>query len=483
MTLDEIIDKQNAINAELERMDADPDTTEERDGNLRDTLIKEWKQLDELRKPLVARMEDLQLIRRASADRANTESGDGGGSPWSDRRAPEFMQRRDPFADLPMVEQHLVSRSEMIDRAVTATENSARRGVMSDAWAQEATRKAQSSPWIARHMLLYGSDDYVETFRAYLNNPNELSRTPLALATANGGVMLPYQLDPTIVLTNDGSANPFRRLSNVKTTTTNNWHGVSSAGVTAAWLDEATAASDKTPTFGSVVVYPKKAAAWIYGSFEVLEDTNFGDQLPRLLADAKDRLEEAAFAAGTGANTDNTGAPAGVVNALGTATRMMATNTTGGAFVQGTAGQTDILGLQAKLAPRWRMSQSAAYVANLTNINKLRAVDQYGGGGFWTNLNAGTPSQILGQRIEESSSITVSTGTGATTAYAAAVYGDWSQFYIVDRIGTQMLYEPLVKATSVIGAPTGQSGWFMFWRVGSAVANAGSFAWMLNGTA
>ncbi len=215
----------------------------------------------------------------------------------------------------------------------------------------------------------------------------------------------------------------------------------------------------------------------------MIEDTSFGDQLPKLLVDAKDRLEEAAFAAGTGSNTDNTGAPAGIVGALTTATRTIATNTTGGAFVQGTAGQADVLNLQAKLAPRWRNSQSAAYVANLVNINKIRGVDQYGGGAFWANMAGATPGTLLGQRIEESTSITVSTGTGATTGYAACVYGDWSQFLVIDRIGTQMLYEPLVKGTAGIGPPTGQSGWFYFWRVGSAVANASSFAWQLNGTA
>ena len=45
------------------------------------------------------------------------------------------------------------------------------------------------------------------------------------------------------------------------------------------------------------------------------------------------------------------------------------------------------------------------------------------------------------------------------------MYGDWSQFLVIDRMGTQMLYEPLVKGTAGIGPPTGQSGWFYFWRV------------------
>ena len=57
-----------------------------------------------------------------------------------------------------------------------------------------------------------------------------------------------------------------------------------------------------------------------------------------------------------------------------------------------------MLNLQAKLAPRWRNSQSAAYVANLVNINKIRGVDQYGGGAFWANMAGATPGTLLGQR-------------------------------------------------------------------------------------
>ncbi len=482
-TLDEKLEEMARIKAELQRMEADGEVTEENSADLRDTMIARWEQLDTETKPIISQMERLRGITRAADNPANTEAGsDPGQREWG--KGPEFMRRMDPFADMDKVENRMVTPRDMVARAQTATENANRKGMVDDRGAQEAVRKAQENPWIARHMLLFGSDDYADAFRQYLNAPEEISRTPLALATANGGVMLPTFLDPTVVLTNDASANPFRRISHVESITTNAYHGVSSAGVTAAWLGEATAAADASPTFGAITVYPKKAAAWVYGSFEIIQDTNFGDQLPRLLSDAKDRLEEQAFAAGTGSNTDNTGTPAGVAAALGTTTRHMATNTTGGAFFAGTAGQADVYATQAALAPRWRQSQSLAWVSSLYFINKIRSIDQYGGGAFWANLNVGSPaSGLLGAPVYESTSIATATATGATTAYAAAVYGDFSQFYIIDRIGTQMLYEPLVKATSVIGAPTGQSGWFMYWRVGSAVANATSFAWQLNGTA
>jgi predicted phage gp36 major capsid-like protein len=55
-----------------------------------------------------------------------------------------------------------------------------------------------------------------------------------------------------------------------------------------------------------------------------------------------------------------------------------------------------------------------------------------------------------------------------------AVFGDFGQFFIVDRVGVSLIYEPLVKGTGGI-LPAGQAGWFMFWRTGSQVAVPGAF--------
>jgi hypothetical protein len=44
---------------------------------------------------------------------------------------------------------------------------------------------------------------------------------------------------------------------------------VNSAGVNAAWLTEGTIVSDNSPTVANIVVTPAKAAAWVFGSYEV----------------------------------------------------------------------------------------------------------------------------------------------------------------------------------------------------------------------
>src|SRR5262249_21472009 len=96
-TLDELIAEQNVIRQELAALDDNDETTEEDHGDLRDTLIQNWKALEKRKEPLIKRMEDLRLIKRAAEDSANRESGDGG-QPFG-ARGPEFMQRKDPLAD------------------------------------------------------------------------------------------------------------------------------------------------------------------------------------------------------------------------------------------------------------------------------------------------------------------------------------------------------------------------------------------------
>jgi HK97 family phage major capsid protein len=206
-----------------------------------------------------------------------------------------------------------------------------------------------------------------------------------------------------------------------------------------------------------VVVTPVKAAAWVFGSYEVLEDTDFGQQLPRLLADSKDRLEEAAFATGAGSG----GVPQGVITG---ATTVVTTATTLVVAVG------DIYNTQGALPPRFRNAPGCAWVANVGIINKFRQLDTAGGASFWTNLGKGQPETLIGAPIYESTTMQ----STVTSTGLLAVMGDFGQFIIVDRVGVSLIYEPLVKGTGGI-IPGGQAGWFMFWRTGSTVAVPGAF--------
>ena len=82
----------------------------------------------------------------------------------------------------------------------------------------------------------------------------------------------------------------------------------------------------------------------------------------------------------------------------------------------------------------------------------------------------GQPETLLGAPIYES---TTMASTLASTNLLA-VMGDFGQFFIVDRVGVSLIYEPLVKGSGS-QLPSGQAGWFMFWRTGSTVAVVNGF--------
>lgn len=454
--------EQARIKAELQRMEDSEESTEETDGDLRDTMIKRYKDLDELSKPIISRMEEIRGITRAAADPANLERPEDGSHGAYAGGSPDLVIRtkRDPFENPEMVADRLISRSEMVSRALDAIELSNKRDLPHD-HAETATERVQHRPDIARHVLLTGSEQYQEAFRHYLETGDnhyahsspELSRA-LTLATGSAGFALPFVLDPTLVIGNSGSANPFRRISRVEQTTSNTWNGVNTAGVNAAMLGEAAASTDNTPVLGQIQATPQKAVAWVFGSYESLDDVNFSQQLPELFADAKDRLEEQNFATGAGTGVF----PLGSVTAGTTGNTIAAT-----AFAVG-----DVYGLQARLGARFRGSAQCAWVGNLFYLNKTRQFDAYGGSSFWANLGADMPEQLLGKPVYESTSMSSATASGTK----AMIFADWKQYVIVDRVGMNILYDPMIKTASTANLPSGQAGWYAFWRYGAAVSTA-----------
>jgi HK97 family phage major capsid protein len=279
------------------------------------------------------------------------------------------------------------------------------------------------------------------------------ARAALSLTGANGGFLVPFTLDPAIMLTNAGSANPWRAWATIKQTTTNDWNGVSSAGVTAAWLAEGIESADNTPTVAQTKITPAKAAAYVYGSYEVLDDSDFAEQLPMILADAKDRLEETAFATGSGS-----GQPFGAV------TRATATALGGGAITA--AG---VYSLHQALPARFRLANGRpGWFGNVVPLDALRQLPVFTGS--QSPMLAGTTMAPFGEPAYESSSMD---GVISTGGHKVLLYGDGGSYLIVDRIGMTLVYDPVVKGVTN-QRPTGQAGWYGFWRVGADSSVAGA---------
>ena len=213
-TLKEKLDEMARIKAELQRMEDAEDTTEENDGDLRDTLVERWQQLDGECKPIIERMEKVRAITRTAQDPANLERPDGG-NPYNGGN-PDLVLRnnRNPYGELEAVRSHLVQSQDLRSLALGAIELEAKRGSFisddygtADDHAEVATRMVESYPAksktgreLAEHILETGSPEYQETFQAYLDNPQrEAARAALSLTLANGGYLLPFVLDQLAV--------------------------------------------------------------------------------------------------------------------------------------------------------------------------------------------------------------------------------------------------------------------------------------------
>jgi HK97 family phage major capsid protein len=476
---DEIRTRMEAIRSDLqtlEALDAKGEADEGAHQRL-DDLLAEADLLSEELKPLAEREQRLATVTRAAANDTSRDEPDPAPAAV-ERGAPELGVRRsirNPFENLEEVRNGVMMASEVRSRALGAIEQYAKR---SDHWALEHDGAEQATKLVekkgkafgtavARQMLITGTPDYLAAFESYLTDPGGMSsRAALSLTPANGGYLVPFTLDPSIILTNNSSANPYRRYATIKTTATNDWNGVTSAGVSAEWTAEGIEAADATPTVGQLKITPQKADAYLFGSFEVLGDSDIAQQLPELLADAKDRLEESAFATGTG-----TGQPFGVIT-RGT--------TVAGATGTAASGPTaaSVYSLIGALPARWRgPGARLAFLANMSAINTLRNTAAFSGatasivqeGSPGDINNPARPAMMLGVPFLESTSIT---GTYANGAKVLAL-GDMRQYYIVDRVGMSVVYDPVVLGAN--RRPTGQGAWYAFWRVGADVSTAGAF--------
>lgn len=459
--LDEVDERLVAVRTELLAIEeiAEPNAD---DVTRQDALLVEFEELETERAPLAERQERIDRVRAASLNPANVERGFS---------APEVIIKKDAFENLEAVRSGYVSDADLRARAATAIEEM--RG--SDEFKQGAQHRMDTAvdpEGVARHALLTGSPAYRSAFEKILKYPetfhgmldaeeSQAVRTALSTSVGAGGYAIPFLLDPTVILTNGGVANPFRAISNIKQGTSNKWQGLTSAGVTAEWKAEGAAAADASPTFGQPAITAYLADAYVFGSYEVFQDTNLASDLPNLIADAKDQLESNAFAIGSGS-----GAPFGVVTSVTAVTASRVAPTTGGTFT--TASRADVDKVIEAVPPRHRSSSS--WISNFSTYGIIRRMDTAGGGSFWANLGAGQPQQLLGLPIYEASAVTSTVATGTNILLA----GNFQNYVIYDRIGMSLEYIPNV-IDQATGRPSGQRGWFATWRVGGDVVNPGAF--------
>lgn len=270
----------------------------------------------------------------------------------------------------------------------------------------------------------------------------------LALGSQGGNYPIPIELDPTVLLTSNGVVNPIRELATVKQTTGNTYEGVLSAGVTVAYAAENTEASDNSPTLTQPTWNLERFQAFIPFSQEEEQDwTGLLAEMAVLLQDGKDTMEADKFLTGAGHASQ---LPQGL---LVGATAVVPTATTAVFAV------ADLYSLEEALAPRWRGRPSAAFVMNKKYANQIRRFDSSGGANLWVQIGDGTPQRLLNYTTREWSNMP----TAATSNTSIVTFGDFSQFYIIDRVGMNISLIPQLFGTAN-NYPTGQSGLFAMGR-------------------
>lgn len=278
----------------------------------------------------------------------------------------------------------------------------------------------------------------------------------MSTTVGNGGYMVPLTLDPAIMLTNDGSNNPLRRLARVVQTTTNAWQGVTSAGATAEWKAEAAEVGDGSPTVAQPSIPVFFGDAFVPYSFEIgMDAANFLEELTTVLVDSADNLQATAYTTGNGAT-----APQGVVTGLaGTSSEINGTTSEA-------LDDSDPYALQNALPARF--SGNATWQSHIATANAYRQMETANGAHQFPELRQ-SPPQLLGKAWHENSNMDGSINAAATANNYALIYGDVrAGFVIVDRIGSTLELIPNLFHTGN-NRPSGQRGALLWFRTGSEV--------------
>jgi HK97 family phage major capsid protein len=458
-----------------------------------DELTREFDQIDAHRRDLERQA---QLARvKGTADNLSGSRylktvpgafGNGsGGSDGYDRDAilePDSVQAqrfRNPW-DLSEMRTYGRSREavneELRSRALSAIEKmpSANDKIRSTA-TEIVERFDDKDATLARFALAASSPAYLRAFsKAATNRLHELTDEEqralgevraLSLTDSAGGYLVPFQLDPTVIVTANGSRNDIRRIARQVVATADVWNGVSAGAVSWSWDAEASQVSDDSPTFAQPSIPVYKAAGFVPVSIEALQDmANGAQEVATLLATGREILEAAAFAIGSGV-----GQPTGIVTSLVGSGSIINSATTD------TLAVGDLYSVQGSLPARYRTQGS--WLATNAFYNRARQFDTAGGSSLWAQLGEDRPPMLLGKPIYEAEDM-----DGVINAAAEnymAVFGDFEYYVIADRIGMTVEFIPHLfqqtTAGSGFGRPTGQRGWYAYYRTGAAATNLGAF--------
>jgi HK97 family phage major capsid protein len=321
---------------------------------------------------------------------------------------------------------------------------------------------------IARRILATGSELYGRAFGKAISGmpltPQEQAAISTVGTTTTGGYAVPFQLDPTVILTSDGATNPLRTISRVEQIVGNTWKGVTSAGITVTrGPAENQPVDPDNVTLGQPEVTVQPVKAEVQFSIEAGEDwPRLQAEVARMFQDAKDTEEADSFVNGVG----TTVYPGGIAATLDPSSYVATIDTSNPiALALG-----DLFNLRGALPPRFR--PGASYLASDSIFGLVRQIGTptVGDTGIWTyGITDGDPDRLLGKPAYESSAMADDT----TAENLLVIYGNFQYFLIAEKIGMTVELDPHVRNGD--GKWTGQRALLMHYRNSSVILADNAF--------
>jgi HK97 family phage major capsid protein len=440
------------------------------DGDLDEEQQATWEQLDTEQRDLATAVRKAERAQRLADSRARWSSVQVG------------AKKEDPFdADVrTMQEAQVLSRARhVVDDKETGSHLRDDQKAHIDKLIRTRNQNLDGDV-IGRLLLATQRPAYRSAFQKYASNSNaftneesraieevrHINRAASGSDTA-GGFAVPVLIDPTIIMTAQGSTNDLLRLARVETITNDTWKGISSAGVVWKFDAEAAEATDNAPTIAQPTVVTHRADGFIPFSIEIGMDwPGFAESMSGLLSEGYDELLAERLTTGTAAN-----APDGLVAVLDATTTVEVQLGTASVI----AGP-DIYGLWAALPQRFRRAANCAWMSSTdvqNTIRQLGTVDP----NFTVDITQEAIPRMFGRQypMNDFMQDVPASGTGTQPLL---VVGDFRGYVVAQRAGMTVEFIPMLMGAN--NRPTGQRGWFAWARVGGNVVNPAGFRLLTN---
>lgn len=443
------------------------------DDDLDDEQRSTWAELDTECNELAVATRKAERQQRLNESRAKWGSVQIGG------------RQEDPFdADC-----RTMPETQALSRARKALEDKDLAGHLTDDQRAQLERHLRTrnanldGDWLARHALATQRPAYRSAFQKYASNSQAFTQEEAraieevrhlnraaSLSNTAGGFAVPVFIDPTIIMTAQGSTNDILRLARVETITNDTWRGISSAGVTWKFDAEAAEATDNAPAIAQPEVPTHRADGFIPFSIEIGMDwPGFAESMSGLLGEGYDELLANKLTTGTATND-----PDGLIAKLDATTSIEVELGTASTITAG-----DIYGLWAALPQRFRRAANCAWMSSTDMQNTIRQLGTLDPN-FTVDITQEAIPRLFGRQYPMNDYMEDVPASGTGTQPLLAV-GDFRGYVVAQRAGMMVEFIPMLMGSN--NRPTGQRGWFAWARVGGNVVNSAGFRLLVNASA